>query len=495
LTSQGKSLRESAQQALLWSGGVSLFRDLLQFGQMLILARLLDPVIYGTAGLATTIINFLGLASFQHVITHVLQSRDPTKVNFSEHFTAGLVLNCALFALANLLALYLRSGEHAQLSPLIHLLSLTYLLSVPAELRTKMLELNHDWLRLRNLQFSAIIVSVGTGIGMALAGAGVYALVVPGLLGSSVFVADLLLIAKWRPKWQWQYSSYRETLRFGFQRAGSNALNGGRSLVQNALITQYTQYAGLGIFNRADGLANMFCGRVAQEVGNAIYPVITRADAQSERFQRISALVLRAVAWVVIPIAVFLSLEAEPIVGLVYGPKWLSVVPLLPLVLAMTAIGSIGATTYRLLLANDQTRMCLTSDLFAFSIAVPVMLLLVPVGLIAYLWGALAVSAVIAFLLVSMLVASAGVTVNGVLVSLVPALTGAAGAMLISQQFAALLPAVLPVFVRIMIVGVAFAATYVAVLRLLFGSALRDVLDYVPGAVAIRSKLFPVNRQ
>ncbi len=196
-------------------------------------------------------------------------------------------------------------------------------------MRTTMLQRNHDWSRLRVLQMAGILISIISAVAMALAGMGVYALVVPGLLASTTFLVDLFLFAGWRPHWQWSYSSYRETLQFGLNRAGSNALNGGRVLIQNTLITNNYQFAGFGIFGRAEGLANMLCGRIAQEVSNALYPVITHVEEQTERFQRISGLVLQSIAWVVIPIAVFFSLEAEKIVRLLYGSKWLDVITLL----------------------------------------------------------------------------------------------------------------------------------------------------------------------
>ena len=364
------TLRKSAQQAILWSAGLNLFRDLLQFGQMLILVRLLDPDIYGMAGLATTLINFIGIISFQHVIPHVLQLRGDTQVNYHQHFTAGAALNGLLFVFANAVAFGLQyTTQYYHLQPLVHMLSLTFLMSVPVDMRVKMLERDHNWSRLRILQMVGIVISVVAGIGMALSGAGVYALIVPGLLASLVFLLDLFLFCRWWPRWQWNYVSYRDALHFGFSRAGSSALNGGRYLLQNTLITHHFQFSTLGIFGRAENLANMFCGRIAQEVTGALYPIITRAEAHSHRFQRISGLVLQSVAWVVIPIAAFFSLEAENIVTTLFGSKWLEVIPLLPPAMAIGVTVSIGATAYRLLLANNQSRLCLRSDMAAFAMA------------------------------------------------------------------------------------------------------------------------------
>jgi O-antigen/teichoic acid export membrane protein len=468
---------------MLWSAGLNLFRDVLKFGQMLILVRLLDPAIYGMAGLAATVINFIGLISFQHFITHVLQVRGEGGVNYHLHFTVGLVINSALFILTNLIAVGLQySAQYAVLQPLLHVLSLTFLLSVPTDMRVKMLERDHNWSRLRLLQMSGIVVSIAAAIVMALAGAGVYALIVPSLLASLVFVVDLFVHQGWRPRWQWNYTDYREALHFGLNRAGSNALNGGRQLLQNTLITQHLQFSALGVFGRAEGLANQFCSRIAQEASNALYPVITRAEARTERFQRISGLVLQSVAWVVIPIAAFFSLEADNIVRLLFGKKWIEVVPLLPLVMVIGFSISIGSTAYRLLLANDQSRLCLRSDVAAFVLAAATMLLLIPNGLFPYLIGSATVHMAIAGILITLLVHTRAIrAVSLVVVMIPPVLAAFAGAVSV-WLLDALLPENLLPLVKLLIAGPVFVAGYLVVLRMLFRAPLAELVSFLPGA-------------
>jgi teichuronic acid exporter len=486
MSGKGGSLRKSAQQAILWSAGLNLLRDVLQFGQMLILVRLLDPATYGMAGLATTFINFIGLISFQHVIPHVLQVRGDSDVNYHQHFTAGVVLNALLFLIANAVAFGLHfTWQYAHLQLLLHILSLTFLISVPVDMRIKMLERDHNWRRLRTLQMAGIVISIAGGIGMALYGAGVYALIVPGLLATSVFLFDLFLFSGWRLHWQWNYDSYRDALHFGFNRAGSNALNGGRTLLQNMLITQHFQFSALGLFGRAEGLANMFCGRIAQEVSNALYPVITRAEAQSERFQRISGLVLQSVAWAVIPIAAFFSLEAENIVKIIYGTKWLAVIPLLPLGMAIGVTVSIGSTAYRLLMANDQSQLCLRSDMAAFAMAAPAMMILIPQGLIPYLMGATFVGVAIAAILVALLIRTRGLRIERLIVALVPPTIAATAAYALAWPMQILLPSTLPSAVQIIPSAVLFAATYTLLLRVLFHTHLAEIMEYLPGGKRI----------
>lgn len=486
-----QTLAQSAKGAILWSAGLNIFRDVLQFAQMLILVRLLDPAIYGMAGMASTIIGFIGLMSFQHIIPHVLQIRPGGEVNFHQHFSAGIVINGTLFVLTNIVAISLRlSEQYIHLQPLIHILSVTFLLSVPVHMRTTMLQRNHDWSRLRVLQMAGILISIISAVAMALAGMGVYALVVPGLLASTTFLVDLFLFAGWRPHWQWSYSSYRETLQFGLNRAGSNALNGGRVLIQNTLITNNYQFAGFGIFGRAEGLANMFCGRIAQEVSNALYPVITHVEEQTERFQRISGLVLQSIAWVVIPIAVFFSLEAEKIVRLLYGSKWLDVIPLLSPAMAIGVGVSIGATAYRLLLANEQKDLCLRSDIAAFVMAVIAMIILIPFGLYIYLVGAAVVTIIVATILITLLIHTEGIQSRGVATALIPPglAAGFGAASLVGMNI--VLANKLALVFHLLAAGLVFSLVYIFVLRIFFKAHLSEIMIYLPGGQRLGRLLY-----
>ncbi|MGH8050043.1 MAG: oligosaccharide flippase family protein [Arenimonas sp.] len=476
-----ETLGQSAKQAMLWSAGLTLFRDGLQFLQMLVLVRLLDPSVYGLAGYGYTLINFLGLISFQHVVNHIIQMRANQEVDYDQHFTFGVLLNGTLFLVTNVLALLLPYfGEYSHLQPIIHVLSLTFLLSVPGDLRQRMLERNHQWKYLRPLQMIAMLLTVVSGIIMALAGAGVYALILPAMSVGFVFTIDLFFIARWRPHWRWNKSDYRDALSFGLNRAGSNALNGGRKLFESTLITQYFQFSSLGIFGRAEGLANMFCGRVAQQTLASLYPVITRAEPHSERFQRIAGLVLRSVAWVIMPIAVFFALQADNIIHVLYGQKWLAVVPLLPLAMAVAVAQSLGSSTYSLLLANEERKLCLRSDMAAFVLGVCTIWLVVPFGMHTYLWAAIGVNVIIACVLVVLLVRSNGLNLKDFMHSIWSSALSCAvagGAMWAALHFIPLSPYR---WLDGFIAGLVFGPLYLLALRLLFRSSLVQLLEYVP---------------
>lgn len=486
----GDKLAGSVRQALVWSAGLSLFRDLMQFLQMIVLVRLLDPSIYGVAALGYSVTNFLGMASFQHFASHIIQVRDEKKIDYHLFFTFGLLLNGSLFVIANLIAFGVSFfAAYAELQPVLHVLSLTFLLSVPGDLRQRMLERNHQWLRLRPMQMAAIVVSLAAGIALAMAGTGVYALIVPGMSVGLVFTIDLLVIAGWRPQWRWVGGGFRDALAFGVNRAASNALNGGRKLLEGGLIADNFRFGALGVFGRAEGIGTLFCGRIAQQALSSLYPIITRIEPETPRFRRVSGLVMRAICWIVLPMGSFLAIEAASVTDLLYGSKWATVAPLLPLAMAVAVLQAIASAAYSLLLANEQRSLCLRSDVVAFLLCCGTSLWLVPHGVIPYLWGGIAANAAIACVLLGILARTNGIGLAG----LASDLAAAALCTLIASACLALaamaVPKDIPLFVTLCALGIGFGVGYIGSLRVFYGREMQELFNFVPAGNRL-SRLF-----
>src|SRR5262245_27031518 len=107
-TASGQKLAEKARLAVFWTTGFQIFWDLLQFGITLALVRLLPADAYGQFGFVTALIGFLTLYSFREMLGHTLQVRDDQQVHYQDHFTAGLVIQTAMCAITNVVALGLR---------------------------------------------------------------------------------------------------------------------------------------------------------------------------------------------------------------------------------------------------------------------------------------------------------------------------------------------------------------------------------------------------
>jgi PST family polysaccharide transporter len=485
----GVSLRRTAQSAVIWNTGFNLFRDFLQFVVMLVLVRLLDARAYGEFSLVTSIIGFISIFAFNNFVAYTLQVQTESETHYQDHFTAGAVLQLGMFFVTNIIALILRwMPAYVAAAPLLHVMSLTFLLEWPCELRRKMIERAFDWRRLRLIHAVGLILNAALAVVLALSGAGVYALVVPGLAVTLPFIFDLFVTEGWRPSWTWSWKKYRPAWNFGVTRIGSGLTVYGKQLLEAAALAAALGFSSLGILTRSIGLAQIFCQKFSTQLMYAIYPILTRTTSVAGG--RAGVLILQLVAWAVVPIAVCFGVVSRPLVQTVYGPKWMPVVPLLAWAMAWGVGASLTHAAYMLLLARQQARRCLMADL-GFLVGTGIALVVaLPYGTRAYLIASSIVQFAVLALVLNWLSGINVISRQSLFWALVPALASSAIAAGVAFAVLGVIRRDPDTLWTAALWSIVFGLFYVIVLRLLFRRSLQELVGYFPGRALIGRLLF-----
>ncbi len=484
--SSTQKLKSTAQSALLWAGGFTFLRDISQFAVMIILVRLLSPADYGTMALVQSIIGMAAVFSFQTFSSHALQLRDPSEIDWQTHFSAAIAINSLISILVLLIAAALWFFDtYRGVSAPLAALSIVFVIEAPGTLRHRMLEANHLWGRYRSLLILGTLLGLVSGLIVAILGGGVWALVIQPAMFGIPAVIDLFIFEKFRPDWTWNKARWSETFRFGLDRVGSSLAGRGRNLNESIFLTGVYDLATLGVFSRANGLANLLAGRLGTTVMAALYPVITRADRGSERFKRLSSLLLRGVVWITVPAASMLTLIAEDIVLFIYGPKWEAVVPLLPIAAALTAAIGIWNVLTSLLVANEGSRQALWMDVIAAVSAIALAFWLIPSGADTYLFGLL-IHALLSIVLTSLLlVHHSAITILGLVTAFTPALVATSLGVCAVEAVRTWIGTAEFLVQRLALDMALFSLTYVAVLRVAFHNATKELLMSIPGGATM----------
>jgi len=479
------NLRAKVNQGVIWSVGLNMFRDVLQFFVMLVMVRLLDPKAYGEFGLVNSILGLSTVLSFRPFLEQMLQQRNLARGEEQFYFTIGAIVQPAVFLGYNVLAIVLRwFPDYAEVAPLLHLASVLLLLEWFSEFRTRVLEWSLDWQRLRLLQAAGLLITAFTGLGLALRGWGVYALVGQLLTLPLPFVFDLLWVQRWRPTWFWNRAELSTVRQYGLSRIAVGVLTLGRPMVESTVLVHMIGYSGFGIFGRAVGLATLACTRLPTVLLQSVYPILTKLERDTDTFRRANSLVLRVMTWAVLPIAALLSFIGGPVVKILYGDKWVAAIPLLPWTLAAGSAAAIVQTVNLLLLANRQQTRCIVSEV-AVSIGTGLgLLLLAPHGVVTYLAGISVAQAVAVALSLLWLYRGKAITPRAIWQALVPPLVASAVALavcvparqwLIVSGLKGWRDLVAPAAI-----GLIFGITYLLTVRVAFGRMLRELVDIVP---------------
>ncbi len=266
---------------------------------------------------------------------------------------------------------------------------------------------------------------------------------------------------------------------------GASQAWGMRGTVSSWAVGMVLGAADLGLLGRAASLSNLVLGRFAGQVTYALLPILAAAQGDPGRRLRVGNLLLRAIVWSQVPLAVALALLAAPLVHLLYGERWVALVPLVPFASAL-ALGQGMLTLFvPLLIASGATGDRLKGDALHLAFAL-LALAALPLGLIAYMLAQIAAVgfASIAF---ALLVHRRGWIdrrgfVDAVLPPIQAALTAALPAALIVSSVAGTAGAVLA--------ATAFLALYALTLRLISTPLLDELLGVLPGASFLRRAVF-----
>jgi teichuronic acid exporter len=484
------SLGVLARAAVLWNAGFNIFKDILQFVITMVLARMLSEQNYGQLDLVTKLMGFLIIFSFQGFVAHALQVKSDEEARFQHHFTFGAGLNLGVFLLANTTAFCLRFfPAWAPAAPFLHAMSITFLLDVPCEIRRKMIERQFDWKRLRILHGVGLLLNLVAAIGMAWAGWGTYALILPSLGVQLPFIYDLFVTEKWRPDWSFDRSTYREAFSFGLNRSGSGLMLSVRNLLESATLVATLGFGGLGLLTRALGLAQQFCQKIGSQLVYALYPMLTRVDDPA----RTTGLVLRYIAWFTIPMALVVSFLAMPVIITCYGDQWTASVALVPWAMLWGALAAVNQTCYMLLLSRNHAKACLLTDLLSFAGTLAALFLALPGGAMVYLQATAATQAIVLIALILTLHRHRLLAWRGLAEAILPPLlagtASAAAVWLLCNAVAGKQPST---FWSALLWGCCFLVFHTLALRLFFTGLLRDVTSRLPGSGFINRLLrFP----
>lgn len=492
MTAPKQSLAASARSGLLWNGGYKVCHGLVQFALMIVLVRLLAPADYGIYAVVISIVAFLNAVSFENFIGYTIQVRSDDEVHFQDHFTAAVALQTAIFLATNVLAIALLFvPSYAEVAGYIHVLSPVILLSCVGGFRVKMLERTLDWRRLRVLSAFGLIGSATTAVALALAGAGVYALLISPYLKYLPFIVDLFVVARWRPDWTWSREKYRPAWRFGLNRTASMLVVKGRALLESNLLALLAGLAVLGYFGRAIGLARLACSQFSTIVLQSVYPVLTKLEPGSHEYRRASRVLLCGIGWTLIPATMLLGLLADPLVRLLYGERWLEVIPLLPWAMLLGVITAIAHCGYFLALANQQQRHCLRYDVWGVAgTAGSLGLLLVKHDIRIYLIGLIAVELVGLIALFCCMVRARAVDVSAIRNAIYQPVVGVALAFAVTEGLRGISQMSLEGPILLLVYGPVFSVVYLTSMRLFFARHFLELVGRMPAGRYVRRILF-----
>jgi O-antigen/teichoic acid export membrane protein len=301
----------------------------LKLGVLVVLTRLLSPADFGVVAAALVVIDFsfnfsqlgLGPALVQR---SVLERRHLSTAFFASTIL-GVLVGAIIWLTAPLIAQFFRMNH---LVPVVRALALSFPIAGVAIVSDSLLSRDLRFRVIANRDVLAYALGYGVvGIGLAILGWGVWALVWAQLTQTILRTAILLRVAPplLRPRPTW--ASFLELMDYG---VGQSAARLGVILANqadNLVVGRWLGAVALGLYSRAYQLMAVPTALVGDLLDKVLFPTMSQLQHDLRRLGSAYLQGTAILGLLTLPTGVVAAILAPELVIVAFGPRWESLVP------------------------------------------------------------------------------------------------------------------------------------------------------------------------
>jgi PST family polysaccharide transporter len=318
----------------------------------IILARLLAPADFGLVSLAAAILaglELLGAFSFDMAL---IQKQSADRRHYDTVWTITLLFAVFLGALMVLLAYpAARFFNDARLAGVMQLLAIGAVAggfsNVGVVAFRKELQFDREF----KFLLAKRLISFAVTVTLAFQWRDYRALVAGTVTGMVVGVAVSYWMHPYRPRFS--LAAWRELFNFSRWLFASNALGFLYTKAADFIVAKSIDTTSLGYYSLAYEISNMPSSELVMPINRAVFPGYSKMSSDPSALRQGYLNVMSMIVLLTVPASVGLGCVVVPLVNVFLGPKWLSVVPLIP-VLAIHGLlmAIVGCGNYALLAAG-----------------------------------------------------------------------------------------------------------------------------------------------
>lgn len=365
-----------------------IWRFMERFGSQLVtvvvqivLARMLDPEVFGTVAKVTIITSILLVFVDSGMANSLIQKKDPDDLDFSSVFYFNivfcLVLYTGLFFCAPLIADFY---DDAQLTAIVRVLGLTVVVSGVKNVQQAYVSKTLQFKRFFFATLGGTLLSAAVGITMVFMDFGVWSIVAQQLVNVTVNTAILWLTVGWRPKWMFSFERLKGLLQYGWKLLASGLLDTVYNKLREIMIAVFYTDADLAYYNRGSTYPYLIVENINASIDSVLLPVLSAEQDHTEQVRNMTRRAIRISTYVMMPLMMGLAVCAEPLIRLLLTEKWLPCVPYLRIFCFSYAFYPLHTANLNAIKAMGRSDLFLKLEIIKKVFGVIILLITLPFG-------------------------------------------------------------------------------------------------------------------
>lgn len=359
----------------------------------IVLARILDPDVYGTIALVTVFTTIMQVFVDSGMGNALIQKKDADDLDFSSVFWFNMfmctVLYLIMFLIAPMIALFYNMPE---LTTVIRVLSLILIVSGVKNVQQAYVSRNMLFKRFFFSTLGGTLGAAVVGIVMAYLGCGVWALVGQMLFNTIVDTTILWFTVRWRPKKEFSFERLKGLFSFGWKLLVSSLLETIYNDLRQLVIGKIYTKDNLAQYNRGEQFPRVIVTNINTSIDSVLLPTMAKVQDDPSIVKAMTRRAIRTSTYIMLPLMVGLAVCAEPLVSLILTEKWLPCVPFLRIFCFTYAFYPIHTANLNAIKAMGRSDLFLKLEILKKVVGIIALLSTMWISVMAMAYSLLAVS-------------------------------------------------------------------------------------------------------
>ena len=296
----------------------------------IVLARLLEPEVYGTIAMVTVFTTLLQVFIDSGLGNSLIQKKDADDLDFSSVFYFNIVLCLILYLIMFLLAPFIAAFYNLpELTSLVRVLSLTIIISGVKNIQQAYVSRH---MLFKKFFFSTLGGTIGAaivGIWMAFNGYGVWALVVQNIVNQCVDTVILWITVGWHPKKMFSWHRLKTLFSYGWKILTAAFIDTAYREIRALIIGRMYSSEDLAFYNKGQQFPKLIINNINNSIDSVLLPSLSNEQDNISSLKAMTRKSIQISTYIIVPMMVGLAMCAEPLISIVLTDKWLPCVPYL----------------------------------------------------------------------------------------------------------------------------------------------------------------------
>ncbi len=354
----------------------------------IVLARTLMPDDYGLASLSGIFISIMTLVGDLGLGNALIQKGDTDELDYNSVYYINLLLNFVLYAIIYFTApLGAKFYHEPKITAMIRVSALTLIIGALFSMQYTIVYKKMQFKKFFFATITGTIVSSFVGIYMALNGYGTWAIIGQNLTNTIIDKLFLFYMARWTPKPMFSLKRVKPLFNFGWKMMVSGAIDHLYKDMYSLVIGRQYSKGDLAYHDRGKHYPVLLINNLNTSISSVLFPALSSKKEEKEEFKNMVRRSIKTSTFLVFPCMAGLAGTAKALITILITEKWLPCMPFLWFYCFSYALWPIHTANLQAITAMGRTDVFLRLEIIKKVVGVILLIISVPFGLMAMMWG------------------------------------------------------------------------------------------------------------